>query len=72
MEQGNLTSALFINLHEESFRYPTSQGFLAEIKERWDITLSWFYDYLSNRNQVVSRQTIQKRKRRTLANAEIH
>ena len=73
MEQGNLTCALFIDL-KTAFDTLPHEYLLRKLKRDGvtDITLSWFYDYLSNRNQVVYRQTIQKRKRKTPANAEVH
>ena len=51
MEQGNLSGALFIDL-KTAFDTLPYEGLLRKLKRDGitDITLNWFYDYLSNRN----------------------
>ena len=57
MDQGNLTGALFIDL-KKAFDTLPHESLLRKLKSYGitDITLAWFSDYLSNRNQVVCRR----------------
>lgn len=54
MDQGTLTGALFIDL-KKAFNTLPHAGLLQKVKRYGitDITLSWFSDYLADRNQVV-------------------
>ena len=54
MDQGNMTGAFFIDLRKAFDTLP-HKSLLRKLESYGikDITLAWFSDYLSNRNQVV-------------------